>query len=171
MPVEVTCFPGPNRTVTITVDPKKDRAAVPSASLDDLTIVNESTAWVNVRNDGTKRLDDLFVALCIEGLNGTCINKTAGSLGSGEFAVLKFTGFLLPQGGKVSVLLSSGDFQKVSEEAIQLDLQPQPASLGNASGPATTPPPKSDDQQLLVAALLVLILVLLAAIVAVTVKK
>jgi transglutaminase-like putative cysteine protease len=171
MPVEITCFPGLNETQTITVNPKKDKSAVPNASLDDLTVINRSIAYVKVRNDGTEYLDDLTVTLCVEDGNRTCTNQTADPLKPGEITGLNFTSLYVSEGDNVSVLLSSEDFRKVSEEALHLDLQTPPAPPVYASESTSTPSGKNEDQLILIATLVVLILIVLVAIAAVVVKR
>jgi len=140
MPVQVSCFGGPNMTVTITVDPRTETPLVARATITDLTVINSSLVSVSFRNDGTKTLEGLTVSLCVND-NETCFDKAASPLGSGEQDKMAFTEVAVGENDVVWAELSSDELNTVSDGSTVPageipEVQPQPAPQKPPTGAA-----------------------------------
>jgi hypothetical protein len=183
MPIEISCFPGTTVKKEIQIDPRSANSLFANASIQDLTVINSSTASVKVLNEGTKPLSDLSITLClIDGVDA-CFNKTITNLPPGEIAYTSFSGFNLTEGDRVSAQLNSAEMESSRVEATLRDLtEPElpeetaekeaamPSTLFNAQNPVLQGS-KANEETALMIGIAVMALALMAVFVSVLRKK
>ncbi len=84
MPVQITCFPLANATCKITVDPRQASPKHASAVIRDFTVLNQTSVYVVVQNDGTMPLPYINITLYTNKTE-VLATKTLYSIPPGDF--------------------------------------------------------------------------------------
>jgi hypothetical protein len=165
MPIDISCFPGANRTVTVVIDPKAEKPPVPRASLTDLTVINASTVSVRFMNSGTQVLDGLVVELCVRDGERYCMNKSSAALGPGAAGQVDYA-LSISDGDTVEVAFFSEDFKSLYEEAVSIKPEPPAPQPSGFVGNPERALEEAGEPMMLIIVLVVLILIILSAIAA-----